>query len=555
MMIVAGALITAAQAQTPAATRPSRSSSAQVRAILDAPDPSATIQAYAEGKAVGRESVVLQRAYLQRMLNFGLPEMAEVQARNLIQSDPDNGHAWAVAAYMDARRGDTTAALAKIVPAVKRLPHDRFALTTAGQLLAWYDTEADPAVVPEDVKKGLEDLRKDLANRPTYVEAYNQAVEVYRASAQAREQQPATQPAAEEAADVSVPTQPAEESGVSQAYPPAVTYPAPGQSYTSTEYVQEPYAVGYQYPAYPYFAASYPTYYPSYGFADYWWPSYGLPSYWWWWPRTAVIVAPHHHRGLLAAGLLRHGLRALHGALHHHRGVLVAPRHGFARHGLRSGIASGRHTPRHGLAGSVTGRSRVPVRAEGALGDVRPRDAFGFTRGNASGRVSGRSGAPAISRRAPAVASGQTRTSARSGTGGVSALQQPSRSLRTPVRTTPSLRTATPSFRTPTRATPSFRTTTPSFRTPTRAAPSFSYRTPTRVPRTYAAPSFRSGVSRAPRGPAISSFRGGGVPRSGFTARSTPFRGGSAMRSGGFRGGGGFRSSPGMVRGRVGARR
>src|SRR5260221_9689 len=70
-----------------------------VAAIERAPDPSSAVAAYARGAPLDRDGVTLERAYIQRLVTLGLPEMAEAQARDLSQRRPDDGVAMAVVAY------------------------------------------------------------------------------------------------------------------------------------------------------------------------------------------------------------------------------------------------------------------------------------------------------------------------------------------------------------------------------------------------------------------------------------------------------------------------
>src|SRR5438552_17364191 len=52
--------------------------------IHDAPDPSAAIEAYGRAVASGHDQMAAESAFVRRMVDFGLPEMASSQAKDLI---------------------------------------------------------------------------------------------------------------------------------------------------------------------------------------------------------------------------------------------------------------------------------------------------------------------------------------------------------------------------------------------------------------------------------------------------------------------------------------
>jgi hypothetical protein len=159
---------------------------AAVQAIEQAPDPSTAVAAYANGMAVSRGSPAVQEAYVARMVDFGLPEMAYSQARALTVAVPNNGLAWGVVAYVDARRGDMTNAIAALSLAARFAPAHPFVQRTAGELIAWYDSQAAQIQLPASAKAGLEKVRKLLRDHPAYIAAYDAAKKAYQsATAQA----------------------------------------------------------------------------------------------------------------------------------------------------------------------------------------------------------------------------------------------------------------------------------------------------------------------------------------------------------------------------------
>ena len=87
---------------------------AAIQAIEQAPDPSATVAAYVNGAAVDRNDPKLSEAYVIRMVDLGLPELAFHQAQTLTTLQSDNGLAWGVVAYVEARRGNMPEAISAI---------------------------------------------------------------------------------------------------------------------------------------------------------------------------------------------------------------------------------------------------------------------------------------------------------------------------------------------------------------------------------------------------------------------------------------------------------
>src|SRR5271165_3617731 len=84
---------------------PPAGDAAAIQAIQQAPDPSAAITAYANGIALNRNDPKLFEAYVSRMVDLGLPELAYHQAQTLTTLQSSNGLAWGVVAYVEARRG------------------------------------------------------------------------------------------------------------------------------------------------------------------------------------------------------------------------------------------------------------------------------------------------------------------------------------------------------------------------------------------------------------------------------------------------------------------
>jgi hypothetical protein len=274
---------------------------AQIQAIRQAQDPSAAIQAYHDASVGGPADVAVERAYVARMVDFGLPEMADVQAQEVIRRNPQDGLSWAVAAYMSAKRDQNDLALKDVATAVRLEPGNTFVLRTAGQIAAWYDAQPGQTRTPEEARASLAAIKAQLAGSPAYAEAYRSAGDAYRQLASADAAAPTTQPAAPEEqpwvstypysyrSATAATTQPPADTGVSDetgGYTYTPTYVPPAATYTT-------------YNDYYY---TYPNPYVSYPYYSDWWPG----PYWgvsWWWPTFGSVVIVdnnfhnHHHEG------------------------------------------------------------------------------------------------------------------------------------------------------------------------------------------------------------------------------------------------------------------
>jgi hypothetical protein len=169
---------------------PSRELAAAIQAIEQAPDPSATVAAYANGAAVDRNDPKLFQAYLIRMVDFGLPELAFHQAQTLTTLESNNGLAWGVIAYVEARRGNMAEAISAINLAGQFAPENPLVERTAGELMAWYDVKADKATLSENARRGLASIRRLLEKHPEFANAYETATKAYKTQASVPEQPP-----------------------------------------------------------------------------------------------------------------------------------------------------------------------------------------------------------------------------------------------------------------------------------------------------------------------------------------------------------------------------
>src|SRR4029450_5640065 len=124
-------------------------------ASAQARDPSAPVSAYVNGVAFDRNDPKLSEAYVLRMVDLGLPELAFHQAQTLTTLQSDNGLAWGVVAYVEARRGNMAEAISAINLAGQFAPTSPLVERTAGEIIAWYDMKADKATLSENAQRGL----------------------------------------------------------------------------------------------------------------------------------------------------------------------------------------------------------------------------------------------------------------------------------------------------------------------------------------------------------------------------------------------------------------
>jgi hypothetical protein len=259
-----------------------------IQAIQQASDPSAAIAAYANGIATDRNNPRIYEAYISKMVELGLPEMAFHQAESLTGMESNNGLAWGVVAYVDARRGQMSEAVSAVVLAGQFAPDHAFVQRTAGELTAWYDLKADKSTFSDSTKDAILKVRVSFEKRIAFTDAYNTASKAYKGQT--------TSPPAQ--SSVTPNPAPAQQP---QAYS---TEPPPYSTEPSPDYYGPPYPYPYTYD----YAAAYPppyAYYPDYG-PYYWGSGWVAPASWWWWPVgcfagfsffpcSSFTVFDHHH--------------------------------------------------------------------------------------------------------------------------------------------------------------------------------------------------------------------------------------------------------------------
>lgn len=151
-----------------------------IESIRTAPNPSSTIEAYSRGLAAGRvDAVALQRAYVVRMVDLGAPELADAQAHDLLKRGAADALIAGVAAYNDAARGNAHGAVENLKLALTYSPRDSFLLRTAGQVVAWSDSQVS---TPNEDAAGIEWLRAAGNGSREFTETYNLAMQARQTS-------------------------------------------------------------------------------------------------------------------------------------------------------------------------------------------------------------------------------------------------------------------------------------------------------------------------------------------------------------------------------------
>ena len=330
-------------------------SSDQIRA---AATPSEAVAAYARLAAKEPDNVDLEHAYVRKMVDFGMPELADTQAHDLINRNAGDGLSIGVAAYMSAAKGENGAAVQQLKIALSQSPDEPFLLRTAGQLVAWYDGQSDRSrLTPTDVA-ALEAIRASANGKQVFADAYRIA-------------SPATGAATQPSSDATSPIYPQQSAAV-----------YPQTTYVSTYYYDS---------GYPYWYGYYPIFYTN--------------------PFTCVIGQPWHHHGFHDD--FHDGF---HGGFHHgfdghsfvHSGVVITPdnvlvdrmQHGghdafMPMHGQTFGSGDG--MPISGSAGGTDGF--VPMRSTPSAGSSTPGHITTFGRPSAPMPAP----APAAPSRAPAA--------------------------------------------------------------------------------------------------------------------------------------------------------
>jgi hypothetical protein len=168
-------------------------------AIRTAADPVAAADAYARGFAVDPNNFPLHKAYLARMLEADLPEMAYDSARVVAAAEADHDVAWSVLAHQHIRRGQAAQAAAALVRAAGIVKENAFAQAVAGEVVGTMAARAEAVSLPRSVRDGIKAVQLAVANTDPYRRAYRKARRTAPRSAKADEDRPPKSPPTEAA--------------------------------------------------------------------------------------------------------------------------------------------------------------------------------------------------------------------------------------------------------------------------------------------------------------------------------------------------------------------
>ena len=146
-----------------------------IRDIQQATAPGDASVAYQVGLNQDPNHVPLRRAYLRRMVEFGLAGSLTDPAKALLELDPNNALAWAVVAFNQAERGAMEDAFASLVRAARDRPADPFVANLAGQLVAWVDVQPDESALPKPLREAADVLRRRTGGKHAFAVGYKTA--------------------------------------------------------------------------------------------------------------------------------------------------------------------------------------------------------------------------------------------------------------------------------------------------------------------------------------------------------------------------------------------
>ena len=272
-LIGTSAAVWAADPIVPAGNPPAAGTMAgDIAAVAQAKTVPDAVGAFAHGLALDRTNPGLYQAYVQKLVELDMPDLAVAPAQALVSLQPDNGLALAVQAIDAAQRGDMRVAVTDAVIAGTRTPDEPFVQHAVGQVLAWYDTAPDHSVVPASIVSSLETLRPQVQGKTIFADAYKQAVQAYQDRAAAAAKLAQASSAKPDVPGTHTPT----EAPLAPAPVAAAAVPVPGPQVTNNYYPAQaaastPPAVVYTSPTYvytpayyppAYYAPAYPGYYP-----------------------------------------------------------------------------------------------------------------------------------------------------------------------------------------------------------------------------------------------------------------------------------------------------
>lgn len=147
--------------------------------IRTSPVPADIADAYRDARAKNPASIELHRAYMLRMLKYGVIPPAQGAAERLVALDPADGLAWAVLAYSHGKAGRYAKALDSALHAAASESENPSVQAALGQLLAWRENAPEAADLPAATKAALDAARDKLNARAPFASAHAALAKVY----------------------------------------------------------------------------------------------------------------------------------------------------------------------------------------------------------------------------------------------------------------------------------------------------------------------------------------------------------------------------------------
>lgn len=245
-MLFAGTLLAASPPILVAIKDTTSPASDPLAAIRAATEPTVAAKALDDALANQVDKGAAYDAYVKKMVELDYPELAYKEAQLLVAIQQDNGLAWGVIAYGNARRGEPIQAFSDLQVALQN-SHDAFILRTAGQLVAWYDNQTSRTVVADKMKEEITQLRRGLSGQTAYALGYTRAMNAY---AELMGRHPNPPPPAAEPVPATAPAegyakgQPASQPVDNSQFNPPPIYNIYNYDY-STQYASQPYDNGW----------------------------------------------------------------------------------------------------------------------------------------------------------------------------------------------------------------------------------------------------------------------------------------------------------------------
>ncbi|MCE5279613.1 MAG: hypothetical protein ABFD92_09335 [Planctomycetaceae bacterium] len=128
-------------------------------AIAKAPNAAAAATAYQAARTLDRSNPAIPRAYVQRLLEMGQPQLAARAADDLVALDPKDALAHGVIGYLAASKGNIPKALPALVKAARSNPENEGVAYDMGILAIWLIYAVDNPVGAADQQEFMEVLK------------------------------------------------------------------------------------------------------------------------------------------------------------------------------------------------------------------------------------------------------------------------------------------------------------------------------------------------------------------------------------------------------------